>query len=329
MWKGLGKLRAESVMRVPHPIPYQGSKRNIARFILSFLPHQAGTLVEPFAGSAAVSLAAAGYGRASRFHLNDINEPLMALWREIIYSPTAIADGYEKLWCEQQGKEREFYDFVRGEFNGTKRPDYLLYLLARCVKASVRYNAEGAFNQSPDNRRKGRDPKNMRDDIFAASHLLRGRTTITSVDYRAALEQVSIDDVLYMDPPYQGVSNNKDPRYYNGMDFDGFVCSLQDLLNHGIPFILSYDGRTGQKTYGQPLPPTLELHHIEVRVGRSAQSTLLGGDDITYESVYLSNELIDRLGCSPDEIVGRFTSSRETQRLFDVEVIEYEGHNAT
>jgi DNA adenine methylase len=253
----------------------------------------------------------------------------MALWHEIIHNPEGISEAYEKLWQQQQGKEREFYDFVREEFNNTKRPDYLLYLLARCVKASVRYNADGAFNQSPDNRRKGRNPQSMRDDIFAASHLLRDRTTITSTDYREVLEQVSTGDVLYMDPPYQGVSNNKDPRYYNGMDFDVFVCSLQDLLNRRIPFILSYDGRTGQKTYGQPLPPTLEAHHIEVRVGRSAQSTLLGGDEITYESVYLSNELIDRLGCSPDEIVSRFTSSRETQRLFDVEGIEYERHIAT
>ncbi|MCK4459049.1 MAG: DNA adenine methylase, partial [Methanosarcinales archaeon] len=50
--------------RVPHPIPYQGSKRNIARTILSFFPHQFDTLVEPFAGSAAISLAAASYGKS-------------------------------------------------------------------------------------------------------------------------------------------------------------------------------------------------------------------------------------------------------------------------
>jgi DNA adenine methylase len=293
---------------------------------LSFFPHRIGKLAEPFAGSAAISLAAAGYGKASQFHLNDINQPLMALWHEIIHNPEGISEAYEKLWQQQQGREREFYDFVREEFNNTKRPDCLLYLLARCVKASVRYNADGAFNQSPDNRRKGRNPRSMRDDIFAASHLFRGRTGITSTDYREVLEQVSTADVLYMDPPYQGVSNNRDPRYYNGMDFEAFVDSLKDLLDRRIPFILSYDGRTGQKTYGQPLPAGLCLHHIEVRVGRSAQSTLLGGDEIPYESIYLSNELADRLACHPEEIASKFTSSRETQGLFDLEVIEYDRH---
>ena len=178
-------------MNVSHPIPYQGSKRNIARFILPFFPHQIDALIEPFAGSAAVSLAAACYGKASRFHLNDINKPLMDLWYEIIHNPERLSNDYEKLWNEQEGKEREFYDFVRDQFNKTKRPDYLLYLLARCVKASIRYNSKGEFNQSPDNRRKGRHPEKMRKDIFAASSLLYGRTTITSKDYREVLKSVS------------------------------------------------------------------------------------------------------------------------------------------
>ena len=205
-------------MKVAHPIPYQGSKRNIARFILPFFPRQIHTLVEPFAGSAAVSLAAACCGKASRFHLNDINKPLMELWHEIIHNPEELSNSYEKLWHEQKGKEREFYDFVRNEFNKTKRPDYLLYLLARCVKSAVRYNSNGEFNQSPDNRRKGRLPKRMRSDVFTASNLLRGRMIITSEDYREILKSVSKTDLIYMDPPYQGICSSRDPRYYTDVD---------------------------------------------------------------------------------------------------------------
>ncbi len=96
-------------MKITQPIPYQGSKRNIARYILSFFPRQIDTLIEPFAGSAAVSLASACYGKASRFHLNDINKPLMNLWHEIIHNPENISDDYEKLWHEQEGKESIIY----------------------------------------------------------------------------------------------------------------------------------------------------------------------------------------------------------------------------
>jgi len=133
-------------MKTPHSIPYQGSKRQIAKYILPFFPHEINTLLEPFAGSAAISIAAACHGKAFCFHLNDINKPLMALWHEIINNPQVIVESYERLWKEQQGKARQFYDYVRDEFNCTHRPDYLLYLLARCVKASVRYNPKGEFN---------------------------------------------------------------------------------------------------------------------------------------------------------------------------------------
>ncbi len=302
-------------MRSAHPIPYQGSKRNIAEFILRFFPQEFDTLVEPFAGSAAISLAAAGYGKASRFHINDINRPLIDLWREIIHNPERISNSYENLWHEQQGREREFYDIVRDQFNKTKKPDYLLYLLARCVKASIRYNSEGEFNQSPDNRRKGRLPERMRNDIFAASGLLRGRTAITSKDYREVLKSVSRRHLVYMDPPYQGICSSRDPRYYTGIDFGEFVQELKGLIGRRIPFLLSYDGRKGRKVYGTELPAEMGLYKVEIKAGRSTQSTLLGRNDITYESLYLSEELIEHLGISPGEALSDSISSAVYGRL--------------
>jgi len=300
-------------MKTPHPIPYQGSKRHIAKYILPFFPQEINTLIEPFTGSAAISIAAACYGKASRFHLNDLNQPLAALWHEIVNDPKGIADGYKSLWEKQQGKEREFYDFVRDQFNRTKRPDYLLYLLARCVKASVRYNSKGEFNQSPDNRRLGRNPEQMAEDIFTVSNLFRGRVVITSKDYKEILRTATPRDLVYMDPPYQGVCSSGDPRYYSGVDFDEFVQSLKYLIRHHIPFILSYDGRTGDKSFGRELPPELGLHRVEVKAGRSTQSTLLGGDDITYESLYLSKELVGDLGCAPQEVIERSSHQHPVQ----------------
>ena len=133
-------------MHLPHPIPYQGSKRAFATVITALFPDDADRLVEPFAGSAAVTLAAAYQGKVGKFLLSDANEALVRLWQEIVYRPKDIADAYESLWWRQQGRERKFYDAVRARFNQTQKPDYFLYLLARCVKASVRYNPSGEFN---------------------------------------------------------------------------------------------------------------------------------------------------------------------------------------
>jgi DNA adenine methylase len=288
--------------RIPQPIPYQGSKRNIARQIMRTFPQKFGSLIEPFAGSAAISVASAYYRKADKFYLNDLNQPLMDLLEEIINQPKRIADAYEKLWHAQLGQERAYYDLIRDKFNQTHRPDYFLYLLARCVKASVRYNANGEFNQSPDNRRKGRQPSSMRQEIFGVSKLLQGKTAVSSSDYREILNSVSESDLVYMDPPYQGTSQNRDPRYYSGLDVAELIDCLTELNKRHILFILSYDGRTGEKTYGIELPAHLKLHKMEISAGRSSQATLLGGKAETYESLYLSPALMHRLRLKHENI---------------------------
>lgn len=301
--------------KMPQPIPYQGSKRNIARQILSAFPKDVDRLIEPFAGSAAISVAAAHYKKAKRFYLNDLNKPLMDLLEIIINNPREIADGYEQLWKTQLGRERAYYDFIRDEFNKTNRPDYFLYLLARCVKASVRYNADGEFNQSPDNRRKGRRPESMRQEIFAVSKLLRDKTVVRSGDYTKVLELISESDLLYMDPPYQGTSQNKDPRYYSGLDHGELIDFLVELNSRQALFILSYDGRTGEKTHGVELPSSLNLRRLEIYAGRSSQATLLGEIADTYESLYLSPALVQRLrtnrNSNIDELIPLSKSHRD------------------
>lgn len=283
-------------MKAPHPFPYQGSKRNIASDILQYFPSSINTLFEPFAGSAAISIAAAMRGRAKRFYINDLNKALVDLLKKIVDEPEIIADQYKTLWTSQLDNPRLYYDDIREKFNLTGRSDYLLYLLARCVKGSIRYNANGEFNQSPDNRRKGMRPKTMRENILGVSHLLKGKLIFSSRNYRDVLELSTPDDLVYMDPPYQGVCGNRDTRYLAGIQFCEFVAELEELNNKSIKFIISYDGRTGKKMHGKKLPDHLELTHIEIEAGRSSQETLLGRNASTVESLYLSPALIDKIG---------------------------------
>ncbi len=282
-------------MRIPHPIPYQGSKRGLAAAILAYLPKETGKLIEPFAGSAALSLAAAQSERAETFLINDVNSPLIALWDKIIHRPEQISEQYQLLWEAQQGQEQTYYYFVRKQFNQTQEPHFLLYLLARCVKASVRYNSQGEFNQSPDNRRCGTQPSTMRQNIWRASCLLRRRTALMQGNYRSTFDTVENQDVIYMDPPYQGVCAKRNPRYSQHVDFDDFMDSLTFLNKRGVSYIVSYDGRTGEKRFGKPLPASLELTRLEINAGRSTQATLLGHSDHTYEALYLSAALVSRL----------------------------------
>ena len=282
-------------MLVPHPIPYQGSKRLLAATILRCLPDCIETLYEPFAGSAALTLAAARRGISKRFKLNDLNRPLINLWQAVIETPHELAAAYSVLWHAQQGQERDYYDYIRTQFNLTQRPDYLLYLLARCVKAAVRYNAKGEFNQSPDNRRQGTHPATMRHNILGAAELLQGRTECFTGDYSKVLEQATRRDVIYFDPPYQGVGGRRDPRYLQQVQLDNFVAQLDELNTRNISYLVSYDGRTGNKSFGRPLPELLRLTRLELPAGRSSQATLLGRCEHTFESLYVSPALVKQL----------------------------------
>lgn len=177
----------------------------------------------------------------------------------------------------------------------------------------MRYNPKGEFNQSPDNRRLGRHPQRMAEDIFAVSNLFRGRMTITSRDYHKVLHVATKRDLVYMGPPYQGVCDSGDPRYYKGIEFEDFMQTLSQLNEQATSFVLSYDGRTGNKPFGRELPRELALHRIEVKAARSSQSTLLGRDDVTYESVYISEALTERLDVHPQELAKRIMTQRAVQ----------------
>jgi len=286
-------------MRIPHPMQYQGSKRTLASIILRYFPAKFPRLVEPFAGTAAISIACAARGKTNSFWINDLNKPLAELLGLIINHPSEIADYYETIWNQQHDDPIEHYYRVREDFNRTQDPRLFLYLLARCAKGSIRYNTDGLFNQSPDKRRHGTRPETMRENIFGVSALLKGKSVISSFDYKDVLSNVNENDIVYMDPPYQGVCDDRDSRYSSRISYEKFVAELSELNKRQIRYAVSYDGRTGNKTFGNRLPDNLSLTLIELEAGRSTQATLLGRDVTTVESLYLSPRLTTEVKASP------------------------------
>ncbi len=277
---------------VPHPIPYQGSKRRLAVAILSHIrARHYRRLIEPFAGSAAVTLAAAQKGIFSSYVIGDVLEPLIQLWQTVIENPGRIADQYEALWLQERANPIGAYYEIRREFNKDNDPAKLLYLLARCVKNAVRFNPSGEFNQSPDKRRKGTRPPTMKAELFAAHRLLKGKCRAISTDFLPLIQQAQQDDFFYLDPPYQGTSEGRDLRYIAGVSRQRMIEALAILNEKRVPFVLSYDGYCGNRKYGEPLPETI-AHRILLDVGRSSQATLNGNHDVTLESLYVSHSIL-------------------------------------
>lgn len=131
----------------------------------------------------------------------------------------------------------------------------------------------------------------MRGDILRVSQLLKNKTKLSSHNYEDLIDNLTERDLVYLDPPYQGTGKNGGFRYFKDVEFGDFVTSLFQLNNKKIPFILSYDGRTGDKTFGQPLPKELNLIKIEIDAGRSSIATLHSRNQNTFEALYISEYL--------------------------------------
>lgn len=285
-------------MKAPHLVQYQGSKRIIAPEIIKFFPKKINRLIEPFSGTCAISILAAAENKCDNFWLNDINEPLIKMMEECVNVPQKLADAYRVIWEGQFQDNQNNVDYfykVRDEFNhGMKDSARMLFLLARVVKGAVRYNVRGELNQSCDKRRYGTRPQIIANNAFKISELLKGKTYFSSENYKEVLALTKPGDLVYMDPPYQGTSNKdnaRDNRYIQGVDFEEFVEELTKLNARGVDFIVSYDGMTGDKMIGKKLPQKLALSHIYINAGLSAQATLNGKKEITYESLYISRNL--------------------------------------
>ncbi len=249
-------------------------------------------MIEPFAGSAAVTLAAAQANLCEEFLIADVLQPLAALWAEIIEHPARLSHAYRKLWQSQfEGDSVSRYNEIRAAYNRAHDPAMLLFLLARCVKNAVRFNPAGEFNQSADKRRTGTHPDTIEKEIAGAHKLLKGRCRVVCGDFRTVLSKVGREDVIYMDPPYQGTSEGRDSRYFQGVPRCAIVDLLGSLNNKRVEFVLSYDGHCGDRTYGEALPADLNVQRVLLNVGRSSQATLNGRSADTVESVYLSGGL--------------------------------------
>ncbi len=274
--------------RRPHPVPYQGSKRALAARIGLCVPRDVDVWFEPFAGSAAMTLWALEAGVARRYVIADVLMPITALWRSIIEAPEKTARHYGEIWSGQKPGDREYFNRVRARFNAEGDPVDLLYLICRCVKNAVRFNAAGYFTQSADNRRLGMAPARMTTAIAAASALMRGRTEVRHGDWLETTADAGPRDFLYLDPPYLGTTIGRDRRYVRQLQQADLIAGLEGLRARGVRFALSYDGMTGGKTYGAPLPDALDLTRLLLDAGTSAQATLSGRSERTIESLYLS-----------------------------------------
>lgn len=197
-------------------LKWAGGKFRVLNKILPLLP--AGKrLVEPFAGSAAVSLNA-DFPEAL---VADFNADLINLYRSIQTDPLRFLSEAGALFGGKCNN-REAFDALRAEFNGSEDPFrrsvIFVYLNRHGFNGLCRYNAKGRFNVPFG---KYDNPGFPRAEIEAFFESAK-RIKFVHGDFVSVMAQARKGDVIYCDPPYVALSMTSNFTSYSSGAF-GFA----------------------------------------------------------------------------------------------------------
>lgn len=183
------------------------------------------TYFEPFLGGGAVLLSL----QPARAIVNDINA-------ELINCYLVVRDAVDELIdrLEQYGNNEALYYQVRdwdrasdfSERSPVERASRIIFLNKTCYNGLFRVNSQGQFNV-PYGRYK--DPNIVDRTVLRAVHHYLNEADITFLcgDFEDALAPAKKGDFVYLDPPYDSIS---DPASFTGYNLKGFGKTEQERL---------------------------------------------------------------------------------------------------
>ena len=178
--------------------------------------------------------------------VNDINSELINTYRVIARDVEAlIAD------LARHKNEKEYYYELRNldrtekykDFTDIERASRVIFLNKTCFNGLFRVNSQGHFNVPFGDYK---NPKIVDDVVLRATnqYLSTRDIYLANVDFEEALKEAGKGDFVYLDPPYDPVS---DTASFTGYNLDGFGREEQrrlkavfdDLARRGCRVLLS------------------------------------------------------------------------------------------
>lgn len=224
-------------------LKWVGGKRQLLSALTALLPAQIPSYCEPFVGGGALLFSL----QPTKAWINDINQELINVYEVLKNDVDALIEELEKHKNEANyfykirnwDRDKTYY----GHLSPVQRAARVLYLNKTCYNGLFRVNSAGEFN-TPFGHYK--NPNIVNASMLKAVHTYFNTASIqfSSVDYANLLDHIDKNTFVYLDPPYDPVS---DTANFTGYAKGGFDKSEQlrlrdfchELNRRNIPFMLS------------------------------------------------------------------------------------------
>lgn len=211
-------------------LKWAGGKRQLLPEIVKYVPKLTSkhTYYEPFIGGGALLFEL----QHQKAVINDSN-------RELINCYEVIGDSLDEL-MEELSKDKysnseTFYYHMRdldrsakkyASLSAVEKAARIIYLNKTCYNGLFRVNSQGQFNV-PFGRYK--NPNFLDDAVLRAvnKYLSSNTITLSSLDFQEAVKNAQKGDFIYLDPPYDPVSETAS---FTGYDVNGFNRDEQKRL---------------------------------------------------------------------------------------------------
>ncbi|SCJ36050.1 Modification methylase DpnIIA [uncultured Flavonifractor sp.] len=233
----------EHIAHAAPVVKWVGGKRQLLPQILPLIPKRMTAYCEPFLGGGAVLFAL----QPKRALVNDLNQDLITVYRVIKEDADALIEHLSR----HENTPEYFYrirDLDRDKeayaaMSDVEKASRLLYLNKTCYNGLFRVNASGAFN-SPYGHYRRPNIVNEQTIRGVSRYFNACDITFFSGDFASVLEQVPKGGFVYLDPPYDPVS---DTASFTGYNRGGFGREEQVRLKEccdaltarGVKFLLS------------------------------------------------------------------------------------------
>ena len=224
-------------------LKWVGGKRQLLDILNPLLPARITSYCEPFVGGGALLFDL----QPKNAYVNDINYELIRVYEVIKNDVDGLISALEEFKNEA-GYYYGVRDWDRDKEKYAALPDLkkaarILYLNKTCYNGLFRVNSAGEFNSPFGNYR---NPNIVNAPTLRAVSLYLNTAAVqmTSIDYAEVLKALPKGTFIYLDPPYDPVSETSSFTGYarGGFSHDDQIRlreSCDELHKRGLKFMLS------------------------------------------------------------------------------------------